>query len=128
VYFIDEQDKIELVDFGERHRSAPGIESFFVVNGLVQDKLDPNSLLERAGKKYLDIMWIYYHYFFSLSLTITSVISFLLSVVVILTKKKYSIKKGNTKNSVENMIINSLDGGTPTPRDLIPSAFSSITY
>ena len=28
VYFIDEQDKIELVDFGERHRSGPGIESF----------------------------------------------------------------------------------------------------
>jgi hypothetical protein len=30
VYFLNEEDKIELVDFGERHRSAPGIESFFV--------------------------------------------------------------------------------------------------
>ncbi len=25
VYFIDENDKIELVDFGSRHRSAAGI-------------------------------------------------------------------------------------------------------
>ena len=31
VYFIDENDKIELVDIGDRHRSAAGIESFFIL-------------------------------------------------------------------------------------------------
>ena len=29
VYFINENDKIELVDMNNRHRSGPGIESFF---------------------------------------------------------------------------------------------------
>jgi len=29
VYFINDKDRIELVDFGEKHRSAAGIESFF---------------------------------------------------------------------------------------------------
>lgn len=57
VYFIDEKDKIELVDFGERHRSAAGIESFFAINGLIEDRMDPSALLERAGKKYLEIIW-----------------------------------------------------------------------
>ena len=56
VYFIDEQDKIELVDFGEQHRSAVGIESFFVQNGLLEDKLDPSALMERAGRKFLEII------------------------------------------------------------------------
>ena len=55
VYFIDEKDKIELVDFGERQRSAAGIESFFVLNGLLEDKFDPSALLERAGRKFLEI-------------------------------------------------------------------------
>jgi hypothetical protein len=45
-----------MVDFGERHRSAQGIESFFTMNGLIEDKMDPSQLLERAGKKYLDIV------------------------------------------------------------------------
>ena len=45
------------MDFGERHRSAAGIESFFVQNGLIEDKLDPSALLERVGRKYIDIVW-----------------------------------------------------------------------
>ena len=64
VYFIDEKDRIELVDFGERHRSAAGIESFFVLNGLLEDKFDPSALLERAGRKYLDIIWCLLTYSF----------------------------------------------------------------
>lgn len=36
---LDEQDKIELLDFVEQHGSAMGIESFFVQNGLLEDKL-----------------------------------------------------------------------------------------
>ena len=53
VYFIDENDKIELVDFGSRHRSAAGIESFFINQGLIDDRLDPKLLLERSGRKYI---------------------------------------------------------------------------
>ena len=56
VYYLNEQDKIELVDFGELHRSQAGIEAFFVQNGLLEDKFDPSALLERAGRKYLDII------------------------------------------------------------------------
>ena len=53
VYFINEEDKIELVDMNNRHRSGPGIESFFRINGLLDEKLNPDSLIERAGEKYL---------------------------------------------------------------------------
>ena len=54
LYFINEEDRLEMVDFGERHRSAPGIESFFQSQGVVRDKLDPNALLERGGKLFLN--------------------------------------------------------------------------
>jgi len=50
VYYLNEQDKIELADFDNRFRSREGIESFFVNQGLIEDKMNPNSLLERAGK------------------------------------------------------------------------------
>jgi len=49
VYYINEQDKIELVDFDTRHRSGPGIQSFFIMNGLIDDEYDPPAILERCG-------------------------------------------------------------------------------
>jgi hypothetical protein len=56
VYFINEDDKIELVDMNNRHRSGPGIESFFRQNGLLEEKHNPDLLVERAGDKYLKII------------------------------------------------------------------------
>lgn len=54
VYFLNEKDQVEMTDMNDRHRSGPGLESFFVQNGLLDDKMNPESALERAGKKYLD--------------------------------------------------------------------------
>ena len=56
IYFINEQDKIELVDMDNRHRSAQGIESFFRMNQLLDEKFNPDQLLERAADKYLQII------------------------------------------------------------------------
>ena len=55
VYFVNDQDRIELVDFDNRHRSAQGIESFFRMNELLEnnEKFNPDVLLERAADKYL---------------------------------------------------------------------------
>ena len=54
VYFINEEDKIELIDMDNRHRSGPGIESFLRANQLLEEsKNNPDSLVERAGTKYL---------------------------------------------------------------------------
>lgn len=56
VYFINEQDQIELVDMDNRHRSGPGIESFFRMNQLLPEKFNPDQLMERAGTKLLSIL------------------------------------------------------------------------
>jgi hypothetical protein len=53
VYYINEQDQIELIDMNDRHRSAQGIESFFRANQLLEEKGNPDTLLERAASKYL---------------------------------------------------------------------------
>jgi hypothetical protein len=42
VYFINEMDQIELVDLDNRHRSGPGIESFFRANELLPEKFNPD--------------------------------------------------------------------------------------
>jgi hypothetical protein len=34
------------------------------LNGLLEDKFDPSALLERAGRKYLDIIWCLFTYSF----------------------------------------------------------------
>lgn len=52
-YFINEQDVIEIVDFNNKHRSGPGIESFFEDAGIIQGRLNPNNMLERTATKYL---------------------------------------------------------------------------
>ena len=56
VFYLNDQDKIELSDFDERHRSAAGIQNLFVTHELIPDKYDPVELLARAGPKYLDIV------------------------------------------------------------------------
>ena len=35
-YFINEQDQIEVVDFNNKHRSAPGIQAFFEEAGIIE--------------------------------------------------------------------------------------------
>jgi len=52
-YFINEKDDIEIVDFNNKHRSAPGIESFFEDAGIIETKLNPEKILERTANKYL---------------------------------------------------------------------------
>ena len=53
LYYLNEQDQIELADFGHWHRSRQGIQGFFEKTGIIEDKMDPESLLERAGRKFL---------------------------------------------------------------------------
>jgi hypothetical protein len=52
-WYLNEKDEVELADFGDRFRSKEGIESFFINSGLIEDRLNPVSLLECAGKSYL---------------------------------------------------------------------------
>jgi len=55
VYYLNEEDSIELLDFDNHHRSGTGIEGFFVKNGLLDEDFqrNPDLLVERAGKKML---------------------------------------------------------------------------
>ncbi len=41
-YFINPQDEIEIVDFKDKHRSGPGIEAFFIEQGIIEEKLNPS--------------------------------------------------------------------------------------
>jgi hypothetical protein len=52
-YFINEKDMIEIIDFGSKHRSGPGIESFFEDAGIIEPRLNPEKILERTANKYL---------------------------------------------------------------------------
>lgn len=56
VYFVNDKDQIELVDMGNRHRSGPGIEQFLRMNELLEEKHNPDTLIERAGLKYLQML------------------------------------------------------------------------
>ena len=39
-----------------KHRSGPGIEAFFVEEGIIEEELNPVKILERTGEKYLNIL------------------------------------------------------------------------
>ena len=54
-YYINENDQIELADMADFHRSAEGIEGFLTHHGIIDDKMDPEKLLERNGKKILEM-------------------------------------------------------------------------
>jgi hypothetical protein len=56
LYYINEQDKIELMDMNNRHRSKQGIESFFEESGILEPRLNPENILERVGRKMNGIM------------------------------------------------------------------------
>lgn len=56
VYFINERDMVEIVDFDNKHRSGGGIEAFFEDTGIIEARLNPEKMLERAASKYLQIL------------------------------------------------------------------------
>ena len=56
VYALTESGDIEISDFNNWHRSAQGIEGFFKANGLIEDRHNPEDLLDRAGKRFLEIL------------------------------------------------------------------------
>jgi hypothetical protein len=56
LYYINEQDKIELVDMSNRHRSPQGIQGFFEESGILESAHNPEEIFERAGKKLKGIM------------------------------------------------------------------------
>ena len=56
LYYINQDDQIELMDIDNRHRSVQGIESFFEESGVIEQRLNPAEILDRTGKKMLDIM------------------------------------------------------------------------
>ena len=58
LYTLNEEEgnKLEVIDFGSMHRSMQGIEGFFIKNGIIEDKYNPEELLERSGKRFLQII------------------------------------------------------------------------
>ena len=57
LYSLDEKDEmVEVVDFANWHRSAQGIEGFFTKHGLIDDRFNPEELLERGGRKFIQII------------------------------------------------------------------------
>ena len=44
------------MDFEDWHRSAIGIEGFFTKHGLIEDRFNPEELLERGGRKFMQII------------------------------------------------------------------------
>jgi hypothetical protein len=56
LYYINETDKIELMDMATRHRSKQGIESFFEDSGILESRMNPDEILERVGRKMSGIM------------------------------------------------------------------------
>jgi len=45
-----------VVDFDNWHRSAQGIEGFFTRQGVLEDRFNPVELLERGGRKFIEII------------------------------------------------------------------------
>lgn len=56
LYYLNEEDKIELMDMNDRHRSKQGIESFFEDSGILEQRLNPEEILDRVGSKMKGIM------------------------------------------------------------------------
>lgn len=56
LYYINEQDKIELMDMDTRHRSKQGLRSFLEQSNLIETKFDPGDILERTGLKLKEIV------------------------------------------------------------------------
>ena len=56
VYSLNDQDQVEIADFGSWHRSPQGITGFFRQNGLIDEKHNPDEILENAGRKFLEII------------------------------------------------------------------------
>lgn len=56
LYYINEQDQIELMDMASMHRSKAGVRGFFEQSGILEPKYHPELILERTGQKLLDII------------------------------------------------------------------------
>ena len=57
LYYINEEDKIELMDMANKHRSREGIRNFFETSGIISQKYDPAAILEEKGRKMLEYIW-----------------------------------------------------------------------
>ena len=53
LYYINEQDQIELTDMASMHRSKAGVRGFFEQSGIIEQEYHPEQILERAGRKLL---------------------------------------------------------------------------
>ena len=56
LYYVNEADNIQIVDIHNKDRSAAGIEAFLEENGVIDVRLDPSKILERTGRKFLEII------------------------------------------------------------------------
>ena len=56
LYYVNEEEKIELMDMSSRHRSKQGIESFFEDSGILESRMNPEEILDRVGRKMKGIM------------------------------------------------------------------------
>ena len=56
LYSLNENQQVEIVDFETFHRSAQGIEGFFTHHGLIEDRFNPEELLERGARKFLNVI------------------------------------------------------------------------
>ena len=54
LYYINEEDKIELMDMANKHRSKEGIRNFFESSGIMQQFYDPAEILEKKGRRMLE--------------------------------------------------------------------------
>ena len=53
LYSLGDNEQVEIVDFDNWHRSAQGIEGYFTKHGLIDDRFNPEELLERGGRKFI---------------------------------------------------------------------------
>lgn len=56
IYSLADNGEVAIIDFDNQHRSKEGIEGFFTKHGLIEDKFDPIELLERGGRKFMQII------------------------------------------------------------------------
>ena len=56
LYSLGENDEVAIIDFDNQHRSKEGIEGFFTKHGLIEDRFNPEELLERGGRKFMQLI------------------------------------------------------------------------
>lgn len=56
LYSLSENNEVAIIDFDNQHRSKEGIEGFFTKHGLIEDRFNPEELLERGGRKFMQLI------------------------------------------------------------------------